>query len=191
MRPDITPVDALARLREAQILCALRAGIFGVEGINAYVAQLLAERSGFEPDMDWYHGRPIIITRNDYTRELYNGDVGVALRGENGLRVWFGGGMGLRNFSPRTLPARETAWAITIHRSQGSEYRDVAVVLPPDAESRILSRELLYTAVSRATCSAEIWSSADVVRAAAERHVRRRGGLSAQLAASISPLTPM
>jgi len=97
--------------------------------------------------------------------------------------VWVGNGAGLRSFSPRTLPAHETAWAITIHRSQGSEYRDVAVVLPPDADSRILSRELLYTAVSRATRSAEIWTSAAALRAAAERHVQRRGGLRARLAA--------
>jgi exodeoxyribonuclease V alpha subunit len=181
MHANIAPEQALRRLRDAQILCALRDGAFGVEGINAFVTRHLAERTGSAGDRDWFHGRPIIITRNDYSRELYNGDVGIALQGENGLRVWFDSGVGLRSFSPRTLPAHETAWAITIHRSQGSEYGDVAVVLPPDAESRILSRELLYTAVSRATRYAEIWTSAAALRTAAERHVRRRGGLRGRL----------
>ena len=184
MHPGIEPDRALRCLREAQILCALREGTFGAQGINALITQLLAESAGFDPDHDWFHGRPVIITRNDYTRELYNGDVGVALGGADNLRVWFATSGGLRSFSPRTLPAHETAWAITIHRSQGSEYRDVAVVLPPDADSRILSRELLYTAVSRATTTAEIWTSAAALRAAAERHVRRRGGLRTLLTAN-------
>ena len=184
MRPDMQPPAALARLREAQILCALRDGTFGVAGINARVGEMLAQRGGDDTSGDWYHGRPVIITRNDYTRELYNGDIGIALRVDNDLRVWFTGAAGLRSFSPRTLPAHDTAWAITIHRSQGSEYRDVAVVLPTEAESRVLSRELLYTAVSRATESAQIWTSPEAVRAAAEHHVRRRGGLRARLTAS-------
>ena len=180
--PELAPEQALARLREAQILCALREGAFGVHGINALVNRLLAERTGFDSGRDWFHGRPVIITRNDYARELYNGDVGIALQGADDLRVWFATGAGLRSFSPRTLPPHETAWAITIHRSQGSEYRDVAVVLPADADSRILSRELLYTAVSRATHAAQIWSSTAALRVAVERHVQRRGGLRTRLA---------
>jgi len=126
----------------------------------------------------------VIVARNDYARELYNGDVGIALDGGAGIRVWFQTAGGLRDFSPRTLPAHESAWAITIHRSQGSEYRDIAVVLPPDAESRILSRELLYTAVSRATRSVEIWTSTAALHAAATHAVQRRGGLRARLTAS-------
>jgi exodeoxyribonuclease V alpha subunit len=87
----------------------------------------------------------------------------------------------LRSFSTRTLPAHEPAWAITIHRSQGSEYGAVAVVLPPQADQRILSRELLYTAVSRATRTVELWTSADSLQAAAARPVQRRGGLRQRL----------
>jgi exodeoxyribonuclease V alpha subunit len=186
MNAGIAPAAALKRLRELQILCALRDSAFGASGINALMTRLLAQRFGFDAGDVWFHGRPVIVTRNDYTRDLYNGDVGIALQGEEaeGLRVWFDTGGSLRSFSPRTLPTHETAWAITIHRSQGSEYRDVAVVLPPDADSRILSRELLYTAVSRATRSAEIWTSAAALRAAAERQVRRRGGLRARLTVS-------
>jgi exodeoxyribonuclease V alpha subunit len=184
-RADITPEQALHGLREAQILCALRDGTYGARGVNALVKTLLAERAGLRDADDWFHGRPVIITRNDYVRGLYNGDMGVALEDAGKLRVWFAGGAErLRSFSPRTLPAHESAWAITIHRSQGSEYGDVAVVLPPDPDSRILSRELLYTAVSRAGRTAEIWTSATALSAAAERTVQRRGGLRARLTAS-------
>ena len=186
LTPGIAPQAALERLRGAQILCALRDGAFAAQGINVAIARRLAERFGFDATQTWYHGRPLIVTRNDYARELFNGDIGIALQGVDGLRVWFeignrDGDIGLRSFSPRALPAHETAWAITIHRSQGSEYGNVAVVLPPDAEHRILSRELLYTAVSRATCSAEIWTTAAALRAAASRPLRRRGGLRARL----------
>jgi exodeoxyribonuclease V alpha subunit len=147
----------------------------------------LAARFGVDAGRTWYRGRPVIITRNDYARGLFNGDVGVALEGEEGLRVWFelsdrDGNPGLRSYSPRTLPAHESAWAITIHRSQGSEYRNVAVVLPSDPENRILTRELVYTAISRAKDHAEIWTTDDSLRAALARPIQRQGGLRERLA---------
>jgi exodeoxyribonuclease V alpha subunit len=183
MRPDIEPAEALRVLREAQILCALRDGPFGAEGVNARVTRRLAARFGFDAGEAWYHGRPVIVTRNDYARGLFNGDVGIALDRGDGLRVWFDAGdaSGPRSFSPRALPAHETAWAITIHRSQGSEYDRVAVLLPPDAQHRILSRELVYTAVSRARAGATLWSSADSLRAAVTQPVMRRSGLGERL----------
>jgi len=185
MRPDIEPANALRVLREAQILCALRDGPFGAEGVNALVTRRLAARFGFDAGEVWYHGRPVIVTRNDYARGLFNGDVGIALDRGDGLRVWFDAGdaNGSRSFSPRALPAHETAWAITIHRSQGSEYDRVAVLLPPDAQHRILSRELVYTAVSRARAGATLWSSADSLRAAVAQPVMRRSGLGERLMA--------
>jgi exodeoxyribonuclease V alpha subunit len=183
MRPGIEPADALRVLREAQILCALRDGPFGAEGVNAWVTRRLAARFGFDAGEVWYHGRPVIVTRNDYAHGLFNGDVGIALDRGDGLRVWFDAGdaNGPRSFSPRALPAHETAWAITIHRSQGSEYDRVAVLLPPDAQHRILSRELVYTAVSRARAGATLWSSADSLLAAVARPVMRRSGLGERL----------
>ena len=186
VRPGVDAGTALDALRSMQILCALREGAFGAGGMNATVTRLLAERHGFDAEREWYHGRPVIIRRNDYARDLYNGDVGIALEGAEGLRVWFevrdrGGNPELRDLSVRTLPEHETAWAITIHRSQGSEYGDVAVVLPPDPANRVLSRELLYTAVSRAMRGAEVWASSDALRAATQRAVRRRGGLRERL----------
>jgi exodeoxyribonuclease V alpha subunit len=183
---DTAPQAALAQLRKMQALCALRDGAFGTRGISAVFERELGARHGFDPSRTWYHGRPVLIQRNDYARGLYNGDIGIAIEGAEGLRVWFevghrDGSIGVRSFSPRALPEHETAWAITIHRSQGSEYGDVAVVLPPDPEHRILSRELVYTAVSRATRSAEIWTTPESLRAAASRPIRRVGGLRDRL----------
>ena len=183
MRPEIAPVDALRTLRCAQILCALRDGAFGAGNVNALIARRLAARFGFDADAAWHHGRPVIVARNDYARGLYNGDVGIALEGAEDLRVWFDGGAdgAPRSFSPRALPAHETAWAITIHRSQGSEYDEVAVLLPADPEHRILSRELVYTAVSRARRRVHLWASADALRSAVARRVARRSGLRERL----------
>ncbi|MBS0488075.1 MAG: exodeoxyribonuclease V subunit alpha [Proteobacteria bacterium] len=182
MRPDIEPADALRRLREMQILCALRDGLFGANEVNVALTRRLAARFGFDANPVWHHGRAVIVTRNDYARGLYNGDVGIALDRGDGLRVWFDGDAGVpRSFSARALPAHETAWAITIHRSQGSEYDEVAVLLPRDPKHRILSRELVYTAVSRARKDAQLWASADALRAAVARPVVRRSGLRERL----------
>jgi exodeoxyribonuclease V alpha subunit len=179
---------AFTLLRETQVLCALRDGPFGASGVNARIVEMLAVRCGFDATRAWYHGRPVVVTRNDYAHGLFNGDVGIALDGADGLRVWFQGGTrdggGWRSFPPRVLTACETAWAITIHRSQGSEYDDVAVVLPPEAEHRLLSRELLYTAVSRARRGVELWATPEALQAALARRVTRHGGLVDRLAAA-------
>jgi exodeoxyribonuclease V alpha subunit len=186
LTPGIDIAEALSTLRRMQVLCALRDGPFGAQGINALIARRLGARFGVDTTHAWYHGRPVIVTRNDYARGLFNGDVGIALEGSDGLRVWFewsdrDGNPGLRSFSPRALPAHESAWAITIHRSQGSEYRDVAVVLPPDAGSRVLNRELVYTAISRARSHAELWTADASLVAALMRPVQRQSGLGARL----------
>ncbi len=182
----VTPVDAVQHLRQLQILCALRDGAFGSQGINTLMARRLGIRFDIDTSHAWYHGRPVIITRNDYARGLFNGDVGIALNGVEGLRVWFelsdrDGSGGMRSFSPRALPAHESAWAITIHRSQGSEYDSVAVVLPPDESNRILTRELVYTAVSRARRHSETWATDGSLRAALDRPIQRLGGLREML----------
>ncbi|MEY2160514.1 exodeoxyribonuclease V subunit alpha [Rhodanobacter sp. FW106-PBR-LB-2-11] len=187
-----SPIDAgtaLQNLHQLQILCALRDGPFGAQGLNELIARRLATRFGIDSGHAWYHGRPVIITRNDYARGLFNGDVGIALQGAEGLHVWFelsdrDGNAGLRSFSPRALPAHESAWAITIHRSQGSEYRDVAVILPPDEDNHVLTRELVYTAISRARSHAEIWATDGSLRAALSRPIRRQGGLRKRLQSS-------
>jgi len=183
------PIDvdaAFAIVREAQVLCALRDGPFGAAGANARIVAALAARHGFDGTHAWHHGRPVVVTRNDYVHGLFNGDLGIALHGDGGLRVWFPAseaGGEWRSFPPSVLVACETAWAITIHRSQGSEYGHVAVVLPPDAQHRLLSRELLYTAVSRARHDVELWATEDALQAALARRVERHGGLRERLAA--------
>lgn len=179
--PGIAPARALQLARSAQILCALRRGVFAAEHVNTLLAKRLARQAGFDAGRLWYPGRIVIITRNDYARDLYNGDIGIALEGSGGLRVWFDGRDGPRDLAPYALPEHESAWAITVHRSQGSEYDDVAVLLPPDPDSPILSRELLYTAVSRARERAQIWAADTVLRRAVATPAVRYGGLRERL----------
>ena len=124
-----------------------------------------------------------MVTRNDYGARLFNGDQGLCLAGADGrLQVWFEApDGGARALAPGALPAHAAAFAITIHKSQGSEYGHVAVLLPPDPEHRILSRQLLYTGLSRAKRSVEVWGPQASLDAALARAVRRAGGLAARL----------
>jgi len=194
---------ALAALARRQLLCALRETDFGALAVNAALERMLRTLWNIDAGAEWYAGRAVIITHNDYAAGLFNGDVGLCLADETGrLQVWFetaynradDAASSLRRFSPNTLPAHESAFAITIHKSQGSEYGHVAVLLTPDADNRILSRQLLYTAVSRARQQVELWSSLAVLQATVSRAVTRQGGLrerlqgaSNDLPASISP----
>ena len=185
LQPGIAPAEALQLLGRAQLLCALRSGPFGQVAINRAVEAWLRQQHAI-PAGFWYPGRVVMITHNDADSGLANGDVGVALQGHNGLEVWFDAqdAAGLpvpRALLPHYLPEHEPACAITIHKSQGSEYEHVAVLLPPDADSPVLSRELLYTALSRARRSVELWAGEDALRAALSRPVRRAGGLRERL----------
>jgi exodeoxyribonuclease V alpha subunit len=189
---------ALAALGRRQLLCALREDEFGSLAVNAALERLLRRAWQIGADADWYAGRAVIITRNDYAAGLYNGDVGLCLADSHGrLRVWFETGQSpgeseavVRGFAPTALPEHETAFAITIHKSQGSEYDHVAVLLPPEAGHRLLSRQLLYTAVSRARSGVELWASDAALANALARPIVRQGGLRERLggkaAASVS-----
>ena len=185
-QPGLDPRQALALLAQTQLLCALRAGPFGEAAVNAAVEAWLRRRRVL-PAGFWYPGRSVMVTRNDADTRLHNGDIGVALAGPSGaLAVWFEGhdehGAAVpRALPPHLLPEHVPAYAITIHKSQGSEYDRVGVLLPPDPDSPILSRELLYTALSRARRSVELWSGEDALRAALARPVRRAGGLRERL----------
>lgn len=187
---------ALRALGGRQLLCALREGEFGALAANALIEQRLKRRWHVAPDRVWYPGRAVLITRNDYANRLFNGDVGLCLADADGrLRVWFesagsDGHPGARSFSPGALPAHEGAFAITIHKSQGSEYARVAVLLPPDPTHRILSRQLLYTGVSRARRVVELWAGEATLRAALARPIRRAGGLADRLAGTAVDDTP-
>ena len=135
-----------------QVLCALRRGVWGVEGLNQRIEQWLFPKQ--KPSL-WYEGRPVMITRNDYNLGLMNGDVGITLKDSTGkLRVAFpgessGDEVKILWISPMRLPDVETAFAITVHKSQGSEFNHVALI-QPDTRSQVLTRELVYTAVTRA-----------------------------------------
>jgi exodeoxyribonuclease V alpha subunit len=155
--PD--PLGALAALTQFRILCALREGPFGVAGLNQMAEEILAEAGLIRPQSAWYAGRPILITRNDYNLKLFNGDIGIILpESESGEpRAFFPGPDNtLRQFLPLRLPEHETSYALTVHKSQGSEFDRVLLVLP-DRDSPVLTRELLYTGITRARRSVELW----------------------------------
>ncbi|MEO7065748.1 MAG: exodeoxyribonuclease V subunit alpha [Rhodanobacter sp.] len=195
-------LKVLHGLRKRQLLCALRGGEFGADAANAVIERQLKGHAELGAEATWYPGRAVMITRNDYTVGLFNGDVGLCLRDEDGvLGVWFettvqagvaavetvdttaGSEVNRRAvcFAPGSLPEHQGAFAVTIHKSQGSEYDHVAVLLPPDAENRILSRQLLYTGVSRAKLSVEIWGSNAAVEAAIATPIVRAGMLRKRL----------
>ena len=173
----VTPADKLARLEAYRVLCAHRQGPRGVQQLNLEIERWLAGAGLIDPQGTFYENRPILITRNDYGLGLFNGDVGVVVQDHEGrLRVCFQGTGGLRFFAPSRLPPHETVFAMTIHKSQGSEFDAVSVVLP-DAPSPLVSRELLYTALTRARRRVDVFASGEVIRASVERAVERASGL--------------
>jgi exodeoxyribonuclease V alpha subunit len=159
--------------RSFRVLCAHRRGPRGAEVLNARLADAAGGR-------EWYPGRPVLITENDYALRLFNGDVGIALPdpdADGRLRVFFEGDAGrLRRIPSVRLPAHETAYATTIHKSQGSEFARVLIVLPSE-DSRILTRELLYTGITRAREAVTVWSGTAVLGAAVSRRLARSSGL--------------
>lgn len=170
------PAQKLARLESYRVLCAHRQGARGVERLNAEIESWLARAGLIDPDARFYENRPVLVLRNDYGLGLFNGDVGVVVRDGPRLRVCFQGAEGLRFLAPSRLPPHETVFAMTIHKSQGSEFDAVSVVLP-ETVSPLLSRELLYTAVTRARCRVDVLGARDVVRAAVGRAIQRASGL--------------
>lgn len=144
-----TPFEAMAKLEELQVLCATYGGDGGVHRMNRLIESELLRR-GERKDTPWYHARPVLVTTNDYGVGLFNGDVGLCWDDGGRMRVWFDDGAGnYRQVPPAKLPAHQSAWAMTIHKSQGSEFNEVVLVLPEDALD-MLTRELLYTGVTRA-----------------------------------------
>ncbi|MCK0173815.1 exodeoxyribonuclease V subunit alpha [Mycolicibacterium sp. F2034L] len=172
---------ALQILDEHRLLCAHRRGPFGVQHWNRQVERWLTEFTGEPLWTDWYAGRPFLVTANDYGLQLYNGDTGVAVARPDGLVAIAGAGTGPVELSTSRLADVETMHAMTIHKSQGSQ-ADAVTVLLPDAESRLLSRELFYTAVTRAKNTVRIVGTEAALRAAIDRRVTRASGLRQRLA---------
>ena len=161
------------------VLCALRNGPFGVSGLNQMTEEILEEAGLIKLTGPWYAHRPIMVTRNDYNLKLFNGDIGVVMtdRATGEPRAFFPGpGDEVRMFLPLRLPEHETAYALTVHKSQGSEFERVLFILP-DRESPVLSRELLYTGITRGRRSVELWFEEKVFEVALSRRVRRTSGL--------------
>ncbi len=174
------PAEVFTAFDTFRILCALRKGPFGVEEINRLAEQILSGTKIVHASETWYTGRPVLITRNDYQLKLFNGDVGIVLpdsesRGKNS--VYFRGeGNAFRKVNPLRLPEHETVFAMTVHKSQGSEF-DRVLLLLPDRDAPVLSRELLYTGITRAISRAEIWGTEEIFRTAVSRAIRRTSGL--------------
>lgn len=179
----------LVAFDEFRLLCAIRRGPWGVEGLNQHVATELRRSKLLSGEQGWYEGRPVLVTRNDYSLNLMNGDIGIALlvpgpSMELVLRVAFprnDGSGGVRFVIPSRLVEVETVFAMTVHKSQGSEFNHTALVLP-DALNPVLTKELLYTAITRAKeWFSLVESRPSVFEGAVSRNVQRTSGLALQL----------
>jgi exodeoxyribonuclease V alpha subunit len=173
------PHVALAQASRLRLLTAVREGPQGARGLNARIEEALAGNRG----PVYFHGRLLLVTENSHRQRLFNGDIGICLRNaENTLLAWFPGDAesGPRPFHPSALPAHESAFAMTVHKAQGSEFDEVWLQLPR-TDSRVLSRELLYTGMTRARSALHVAGSEAVIRAALSRHAGRMSGLGWRL----------
>jgi exodeoxyribonuclease V alpha subunit len=170
---------ALQTLGEHRLLCAHRRGPFGVRYWNHQVERWLTEATAEPIWSAWYPGRPVLVTANDYGLGLYNGDTGVTVLRDDVLRAVIAGA-DQHGFATGRLSDVDTMHAMTIHKSQGSQADEVTVLMPPE-DSRLLSRELLYTGVTRAKKRVRVIGAQASVRAAVERRVMRASGLGQRL----------
>jgi len=190
------PALALRQAGRVRLLTAVRGGPQGARGLNARIEQRLAESGSDARRLGaaspWFQGRLLLITENSYRHGLFNGDVGVCLRDAQGALVaWFPGeGDGrVRGFHPAALPAHESAFAMTVHKAQGSEFDDVWLQLPA-RDARVLSRELVYTGITRARRTLHLAGSEGVLRAALARHAARISGLAWRLGVAQAAVAP-
>jgi exodeoxyribonuclease V alpha subunit len=175
------PRKALELLNRFKILCALKKGPFGVETLNNIAERVLAQHGLIAPGKQWYRGKPILITRNDYDLGLFNGDLGIIMAVQDSdneeLYAFFPGASGeLKRFFPQRIADHETAYAMTVHKSQGSEFEEVLLVLP-EKDYPVLTRELIYTAVTRAKRKVSICVTEKICIAAIKRKIVRTSGL--------------
>jgi exodeoxyribonuclease V alpha subunit len=169
-----------------RILSPVREGPYGVAALNRLVEEILRNVGLIEPGRLHYHGRPVLITENDYTLRLMNGDTGLIVSDGDDLRACFVDRDGsVRKISPLRLPAHETAFAMTVHKSQGSEFDQVLIILP-ERDSPVLTRELVYTGITRAKDAIEIWATGEIFSAAVTRQTKRGSGLNSLLWSRVS-----
>ncbi|MDO9625909.1 MAG: exodeoxyribonuclease V subunit alpha [Pseudomonas sp.] len=179
------PQAAFAAFNGFRALCAQREGAWGVAGINEALEARVKRRGQVASRERWYVGRPVMVRQNDYALGLFNGDIGICLHSEYGLRVFFEGeGQnedGYRPFAPARLPSHDSAFAMTVHKSQGSEFSEVLLVLP-EQPSPLLSRSLFYTGITRAKHKVEIWGLPARLSEAVTTRAERAAGLAERLA---------
>ena len=175
------PAAAFAAFNAFRALCAQREGAWGVAGINEALEARIKRRSQVLSRERWYVGRPVMVRQNDYALGLFNGDIGICLHTEYGLRVFFEGEDGYRPFAPARLPSHDSAFAMTVHKSQGSEFSEVLLVLP-EQPSPLLTRSLFYTGITRAKHKVEIWALPPRLGEAVATRAERAAGLAERLA---------
>ncbi|UQN43525.1 exodeoxyribonuclease V subunit alpha [Agarivorans sp. B2Z047] len=186
LRQGLPMEQVFAKFHQFQLLVALRNGDLGVTGLNQRIEKRLNQQ-GFitlpkHADSVWYAGRPVMIEQNDHEQQLYNGDIGICAQDENGqLMVAFESAIGLRWLLPSRLPAHQSVYAMTVHKSQGSEFKQVCMLLPP-ATQALVNRELLYTAITRAKSTFSLYADAESISAACRNKTQRRSGLVERLA---------
>lgn len=184
VRSNETPERIFDLFNQYRVLCAHRSGLFGVTVLNRMIEDVLDGERLINLRQTWYAGRPVMITHNDYSLRLFNGDVGITLTdpdAEGRLKVFFPStGEGPRAFAPARLPEHETVYAMTIHKSQGSEFGHVLMVLPSEP-SPIMSRELVYTGITRAMTRVEIWGNEPAFCEAVARPLVRASALQERL----------
>ena len=168
-----------------RLLCAHREGPWGVGHWNRLVERGLADATGLPIGggwgQEWYVGRPLLLTSNDYGLDLFNGDTGVVVADGAGVRAAVATPYGTRSLATSRLTDVETMHAMTVHKSQGSQAREVTVLLPP-ADSPLLTRELFYTALTRAEQRVTVVGTEAAIRLAVGRPARRASGLADRLA---------
>ena len=174
----------IRRFEQHRVLCVVRQGERGVVQLNAELTRRIVQRAGrpLHPGDPWFAGRPIIILQNDYALQLFNGDLGIAMPDDKGrMLVWFAHADGqMRAVAAARLPAHETAFASTVHKAQGSEFQSVSVILP-SRDNPLLTREMLYTAVTRARAQVTLYGDAALLAKAAATSSAREGGLGPRL----------
>ncbi|MBX9913848.1 MAG: exodeoxyribonuclease V subunit alpha [Pseudomonadaceae bacterium] len=175
------PSSAFAAFNQFRLLTAQREGEYGVAGLNQALEARYQRRFKLGARERWYAGRAVMVQSNDYALGLFNGDIGICLQGEQGLRVWFETEDGHRSFSTTRLPSHETAFAMTVHKSQGSEFTEVLLVLP-EHSGPLLTRSLFYTGITRAKQKVEIWALAPRISEAVNTKAERAAGLAQRLA---------
>lgn len=175
--PDIAL--ALKKINQLRVLCAVRDGQQGLYAINKKIEKYLHSQNLIQPETEFYHNRPIIITSNNYNLGLFNGDVGIIRVENNQSKAWFEDSeKGIKSVLPGYIDKSETVFAMTIHKSQGSEYYNVLVVLPDNENNSLLTRELLYTAVTRAKTKVTIQAKTQLILKTAEAKVKRASGIA-------------